>query len=254
MSSSSKIMLRDLIAMAESELDTRQTTEKTSNKNEIFSYLHSASEWHFAKDLPPYFKLYQHQDGRWRADLSEELQQRVNSLSAKTHLDKEAESIAEVVHSLCVMGGLSHEKTLDVTCGRVVNDQLRASLCHRLHSIMHADATSRSALGKKLKSDFAQAIDHLVSPEGIKPRKNTIVVRMSQQAGLAKTCLLEEAAIEMARSYAQSLRELPTKAVLRAKLEAAYPMTLDLSKAKWAKLWKTTGLDRLRQDPPWTAK
>ena len=254
MSNSSKITLGELVAMVDSELDTCQTAENKSRRNEVLTHLHSASEWHFAKDLPPYFKLYQHQDGRWRADLSEELQQRVNSLSAKTHLDKEAEAIAEAVHSLCVMGGLSHEKTLDATCGRVVNDQLRNSLCHRLNSIMHADETSRIALGEKLKSDLAQAIDHLVSPEGIKPRKNATVVRMSQQAGLTKTCLLEEAAIEMARSYAQSLRELPTKAALRAKLEAAYPMTLDLSKSKWAKLWKTTGLDRLRQDPPWTAK
>ena len=240
--------------MAESELDTCQTAEDKSPKNEVLSHLHSVAEWRFVKDLPPFFKLYKHPDGRWRADLSEELQQRVNSLSAKTHLDKEAEAIAEAVHSLCVMGGLSHEKTLDATCGRVVNDQLRNSLCHRLNSIMQADTTCRNAIGKKLKSDFAQAIDHLVSPEGIKSRKNAIVVRMSHSAGLAKTCLLEEAAIEMARRYAESHHELPTKATLRVQLETEYPKTLNLSNAKWAKLWKTAGLEQLPQAQRWTAK
>lgn len=247
-------MINSLIELQEKEVQVSVTIADKEQAEQLLSALREQAKWKFVRDLPPLFSLYQHEDGRWLAELSPDLQARANALLAKTHTDGLVQAIATCVNEMSAMAKFPPGSPLASVCAKTLYQTLHQGLIPRLDEIVRADDKEKKILAKRLMNDLEQSIDHLASPEGIRPHKSAAAIMVNDEHGHPKSRLLEEVAIEMARTYAQIHQELPTKAGLRAELEKAYTDLLELSEGKWSKLWPLAGLDSLPHAKHWTAK
>lgn len=231
-----------------------KTPEERRKAEVLLTRFQEQAKWHFVRELPPLFRLYQHEDGRWWAGLSSGLEAKALSLRAKTHTDKEKEAVAQAVNALGGAAFLPSGTLVADVMAKALSGILHETLLPRLHAITLADPESRVELGEKLKKDLAHAIDQLVTPEGLKPRANATLVQTNDGDGQTADILIEQAAIEGARLLAQQDQALPTKLALREWLEKHHPETISLSPAKWSSLWRGAGLESLPEASAWSRK
>ena len=248
---------QDEIIISEAEQQERdaKTPEERAKTEALLTQLHKKAKWRFIRELPPLFRLYQHEDGRWLADLSSELAAKALALRAKTHNDKEAEVIAKTMNTLAAAASASPGTLIADLFGKDVLQTLHDGLIPRLHAITLATTPeSRMRLGGKLKKDLAHAIDQHVKPEGLKPRANAILVPSKSVDGQTTDILIEQAAIDGARFLAQQFQALPTKLAVRQWIEKHYPETVHLSETKWTSLWRNAGLESLPGASAWSKR
>lgn len=243
-----------LISVQADNVRDAKTQEERAKAEAMLAYLRELAKWRFVRELSPLFRLYQHEDGHWRADLSSQLEERALSLRAKTHTDKDTEAVAQAVNALAGAAFVPSEKLAADAMTNALHEILRETLFPRLHAITLADPESRMKLGEKLKKDLAHAIDQLVTPEGLKPRANASVVSTKNADGQDVDILLEQAAIEGARLLAQQDQALPTKLAVRKWIEKQYTETVQLSETKWTSLWRNAGLESLPEASAWSRR
>ncbi|GEP46158.1 hypothetical protein [Brevifollis gellanilyticus] len=233
------------------------TPQTKAEAKQLFDTLREQTGWHFVDCLQGLFNLYRHKDGRWSAQLSLELQARVNSIKANTHTDTEAKAVTEAIYTLGACANFppgATQNRLQTVSAKVVYETLHEHLMPRLRAIMLADPKSKKSLAKKLKKDLADAIDSYASPDGTEPRQNASSVNVGGSHGEQSRLLIEVLAIEVVRQYVERRQKLPTKQAVQELLIKKYPKTGELSSAKWAKLWKQAGLENLPKAARWTKK
>lgn len=251
---------KSLISTQTQTVRNAKTPEERVKAEEMLSFLIDREKWRLVRELPPLFSLYQHEDGRWVAMLSSELQAKAIALRAKTHNDKGTEVVVQAVSFLAAAaafppgapGADAFMKALyQALHYGLVPENSEGGLAQRLHAISLADPVSKKKLGEKMKKDLAHAIDVRVKPEGLTARKNAMLVDASAYKVNAASILVEEAAIEGARLLAQQNQVLPTKKSLRDWIEKHHPETRILSKTGWSNLWTDAGLLALPRTPRW---
>lgn len=252
--------MKSLISIQTQTVRNAKTPEERMKAEEMLAFFVDRDKWRFVRELPPLFRLYQHEDGRWDARLSSELNAKLVALRAKTHNDKGTEVVVQTVSFLAAAtafppgapGADAFMKALyQALHYGLVPENSEGGLAQRLHAISLADPVSKKKLGEKMKKDLAHAIDLRVKPEGLTARKNAMLVDASAYKVNAASILVEEAAIEGARLLAQQNQALPTKKSLRDWIEKHHPETRSLSKAGWSNLWTDAGLSALPRTPRW---